>query len=162
MQYHPVAQKIIDLIKANNCWFETFEHEEVKTSEQAAQTRPGYTLHEGAKAMIVKVYKTKTDSEFVMLVFPADKKFDSKKVVSSLGVKNLRFATEAEVEELTGGVQIGGVPPFGNLFNLKIYADLSLFENERMVFNAGDRCFSVAIKSSDYKVLVNPQIVALI
>lgn len=160
--YHPVVQKILDLLKQNNFWFETFEHEPVKTSEQAALTRPGYTLHQGAKAMIIKAYKTKSDGKFVMLVFPADQKFDSGKVKESLGVKNLRFATEAEVGEVTGGVQIGGVPPFGNLFNLDVYADSSLFQNEKIVFNAGDRGFSVAIKSADYLILVNPQVKYLI
>ena len=162
MVYHPVVQKILDSIKFGNFWFQTFEHAPVKTSEQAALTRPGYTLHQGAKAMIVKVYRTKSDGEFLMLVFPADQKFDSKKVLASLNVKNVRFATETEVGELTGGVQIGGVPPFGNLFNLDVYADPSLFENDRIVFNAGDRRFSVAMKSADWKTLVNPKITDII
>ncbi len=70
------------------------------------------------------------EGEFVMLVFPADQKFNSKKVLESLNIKNIRFATEEEVGELTSGVQIGGVPPFGNLFNLPVYADPSLFDNE--------------------------------
>ena len=69
---------------------------------------------------------------------------------------------ECEVVELTGGVQIGGVPPFGNLFDLPIYADPSLFENEKMVFNAGDRGFSVAMKSADWQTLTQPKIVNLI
>jgi prolyl-tRNA editing enzyme YbaK/EbsC (Cys-tRNA(Pro) deacylase) len=162
MAYHPAVRKILDSIKSGNFWFQTFEHAPVKTSEQAALTRPGYTLHEGAKAMIVKAYRTKSDAEFVMLVFPADQKFNSEKARQSLGIKNLRFATEAEISDITGGVQIGGVPPFGNLFNLTVYADPSLFENEKIVFNAGDRGFSVAMKSADYKALVNPQVVSLI
>lgn len=160
--YHPVVQKIIDLIKSHNFWLETFEHEPVKTSEQAALTRPGYTLHQGAKAMIIKAYKTKSDEKFVMLVFPADQKFDSDKVRAALEVKNIRFATEQEVSEITTGVQIGGVPPFGNLFALDVYADPSLFNNKRIVFNAGDRGFSVAIKSADYSTMVNPNIRELI
>ena len=162
MTYHSVVQKIIDQLKQNNFWFETFEHEPVQTSEQAALTRPGYTLHQGAKAMIVKIYKSKTEAKFVMLVFPADQKFDSAKVKEALGVKNIRFATEIEVGELTGGVQVGGVPPFGNLFGLDVYADPSLFENEKIVFNAGDRGFSVAMKSEDYKKIVAPEVKKII
>ncbi|MDR3502492.1 MAG: YbaK/EbsC family protein [Legionella sp.] len=155
-------QKITSLLSTNNLWYETFEHAPVKTSEQAALTRPGYTLRQGAKAMIVKAYRTKTETEFVMLVFPADQKFNSDKVRKELGIKNLRFATEQEVSDLTGGVKIGGVPPFGSLFNLKVYADPSLFENEKIVFNAGDRGFSVAMKSSDYQALINLQVIDLI
>ncbi len=157
MAYHPVVQQILDLIRQRGSWHETFEHGEVLTSEQAAQTRPGYTLGQGVKAMIVKAYTSKSDGRFVMLTFPADRKFDSKKVQTALGVKNLRFATMEEVTEATGGVQPGGVPPFGNLFGLDMYADPAIFENEKIVFNAGDRKFSVAIKSADWKNLVNPK-----
>lgn len=157
MEYHPVVQKIIELLKTQNCWFEIFEHEEVRTSEEAAKTRPGYSLRQGAKAIVAKA-----DDNFVMLVFPADQKFNSKKVKQGLGVKDIRFATPDEISEITDGIQIGGVPPFGNLFGLVVYADPTLFENEKIVFNAGDRKFSLAIKSADYKTLVNPKIISLI
>jgi prolyl-tRNA editing enzyme YbaK/EbsC (Cys-tRNA(Pro) deacylase) len=79
-------------------------------------------------------------------------------VKSLLGAKDLRFASEQEIGELTRGVQPGAVPPFGNLFELDIVADPALFENKKIVFNAGDRCFSVAMKSEDYKRLANPRI----
>lgn len=157
MEYHPTVNKIINLLKENNCWFETFEHEPVRTSEEAAQVRTGYSIHQGAKAMIIKA-TIDNQGKFVMLVYPADKKFDSKKVKNILGVSDLRFATEQEVLEITGGVQLGGVPPFGNLFNLEVYADPSLFENEKIIFNAGDKRFSIAMKSKDYQKIVKPQI----
>lgn len=156
MEYHEVVSKIVTLLNANNCWHETFEHDAVRTSEEAARTRPGYTLHQGAKAMIVRVKNPQP--KFVMLVLPADLRFDNAKVKTLLGAKDLRFASEEEIGEITGGVQPGAVPPFGNLFGLEVVADPALFENEKIVFNAGDRCFSVAMKSVDYKQLVAPQV----
>lgn len=158
MSYHPAVEKIVNILKQNNFWYETFEHEEVRTSGEAARTRPGYTLHQGAKAMIVRVKKSDADKRFVMLVLPADLKFDNKKVKEILGVKDIRFATEEEIADVTNGVKVGAVPPFGNLFNLEVLADEKLFENDKIVFNAGDRCFSVAMKSVDYKNLVNPKV----
>lgn len=159
MKYHPTVSKIIDLLKENNCWFETFEHEAVRTSEQAAKIRTGYSFQQGAKAMIVRV---KSKSKFIMLVYPADKRFDSKKIKQILKTNDLRLATEQEVLEITSGVIPGGVPPFGNLFGLEVYADQSLFDNEKIIFNAGDPRFSVAMNSKDYKTLVNPQIAFLV
>lgn len=156
MQFHDVVSRIVALLKASGCWHETFQHEAVRTSEEAAKTRPGYTLHQGAKAMIVRVKNPLP--KFVTLVLPADLRFDNVKVKSLLGAKDLRFASEAEIGELTGGVQPGAVPPFGNLFGLEVVADPSLFESEKIVFNAGDRSFSVAMKSEDYKRLVAPQV----
>jgi prolyl-tRNA editing enzyme YbaK/EbsC (Cys-tRNA(Pro) deacylase) len=150
------------LLKANNCWIETFEHEPVRTSEEASRTRPGYTLHQGAKAMIVRVKRSESDKRFAMLVFPADMRFDNATVKALYGAKDIRFATEQEIAHLTSGVQAGAVPPFGNLFNLEVIADPVLFENEKIVFNAGDRCFSLAMKSEDYRNLVKPRISSIV
>ncbi len=158
MSYHHVTKQITDLLEQNGCWFQTFEHEPVRTSEEAAKTRPGFTMHQGAKAMIVRALSPEKGKFFAMLVFPGDLRFDSKKAKAILGAKDLTFASEEEVGSLTGGVLVGGVPPFGNLFGLIVLADESLFANEKIIFNAGDRSFSVAMKSEDYKKLVNPKI----
>jgi Ala-tRNA(Pro) deacylase len=159
MTYHPVVQQITDLLEQHDCWFESFEHQAVRTSEEAAKIRDGYTLHQGAKALIVRVKLTKKEKRFVMLVFPGDLKFNSKLVKEFFGAKNIRFATEAEVIDLTNGVKPGGIPPFGNLFEMEVIADPQLFENEKIVFNAGDKSFSVGMKSKDYQKLVNPKVV---
>ena len=157
-KYHPVATKIVNLLHDKNFWFETFEHEAVKTSKEAASVRDGYTQSQGAKAIIIRAKFTATDKKFVMLVMPGDKRFDNTKVKAILKAKDIRFATEEEVSEVTGGVLPGGVPPFGNLFSLEVIADLTLFENQKIVFNAGDRSFSIAMNSKDYIELVKPKL----
>lgn len=146
------------MLKDNNFWYKTFEHQPVLTSEQASKVRPGYTLHQGAKAMIVRIKITDANKRFIMLVLPADLRFDNAKVKSLFGAKDIRFATEDEVIKLTDGVQIGAVPPFGNLFNLEVIADPELLMNDKIVFNAGERTFSVAMLAKDYKMLGNPNI----
>lgn len=161
MSYHPITQQIIDLLKKQNCWYETFTHEPVLTSEQAAQVRPGYSLLQGAKAILAKIEKKNKEEVFIMLVLPGDRRLDSKKIKKTLNVKNLRFATEEELTTVTRGIQRGAVPPFGNLFQLEVYVDRHLQEEKKIVFNAGDRKFSVAMNSKDYFRLVNPQIVEM-
>lgn len=158
MTFHPSVARILELLKTKNAWFETFEHEPVRTSEEAARTRPGYTLHQGAKAIVVRIKRSESEKRFVMLVFPADLRFDNAKVKTLFGAKDLRFASEDEVAQLTNGVQPGAVPPFGNLFGLDVVADPAIFQNAKIVFNAGDRCFSVAMRSADYRSIVNPQV----
>ena len=162
MKYHKTVEDIKDLLLKNSLWFETFEHEPVRTSEQAAKTRIGYSLKQGAKAIIIRVKKSGGDKFFAMLVMPGDTRFDSNKVKTFMGAKDIRFATEDEVKEITEGVLPGGVPPFGNLFGLEVIVDPKLFENEKIVFNAGDRSFSIAMKSKDYRDLVKPKIETII
>lgn len=164
MEFHKVVNTIKDLLDSNKCWYEYFEHEPVRTSEEASKIRDGkYSITQGAKALIVK-YKVSGNSEpkFAMIVVPGDKKFDKKKTLAVLGAKDISFATEEQVTELTEGVQVGGVPPFGNIFNLNVYCDESVLENDKIIFNAGDRKVSIAIKSEDYLKLVSPIICKII
>lgn len=158
MEYHKVTTEIISLLKENSCWFEVFEHDAVRTSEEAAKIRTGYSMEQGAKALIMKVKVPGQDPKFCMFVMPAHLRLDSKSVKQLLGAKDLRFATEDEVIQVTKGVQPGGVPPFGNLFGIEVIADPKLFENEKIIFNAGDRRVSVAMYSRDYNKLVSPRI----
>ncbi|MGH7246117.1 MAG: YbaK/EbsC family protein, partial [Candidatus Levyibacteriota bacterium] len=111
MQYHPTVEKIKTLLASNNTWFETFEHKPVRTSEEAAKLRTGYTQQQGAKALIVRIKKKDGAKEFVMIVLPGDKRFDNEKAKEVLGAKDIRFATEEEISEITQGIEIGGIPP---------------------------------------------------
>ncbi len=161
-KYHKTVSTIVGLLEKQNLWFETFEHEPVRTSEEAAQIRTGYSLDQGAKALILRVKKAGNQNYFIQCVIPGSKKLDSKSLTQLLGAKNIRFATAEEIATITDGIEIGGIPPFGNLFGLEVYVEKSLLNQEKIIFNAGDRSFSVGIRSRDYIQIVNPIITTLI
>jgi prolyl-tRNA editing enzyme YbaK/EbsC (Cys-tRNA(Pro) deacylase) len=161
MAYHPVVSQIIELLKSHNFWFETFEHEAVRTSEEAAKVRHGYELRQGAKSLILRIRKN-GEKYFVNVIIPGSERFNNSRFQELLGTKDIRFATQEEASEITGGIEFGGVPPFGNLFGLPVYVDKKLLENEKIIFNAGDRRFSVALLSKDWVTLVQPEIVAIL
>ena len=137
-------QQIIDLLNQHHIEYKLFEHKPVFTSEDASKIR-NTPLHEGAKALVMMA-----DDKPIILVLPADLKVDNSRFKKIFSIKDLRMATPDEVEKLTG-VKIGAVPPFGNLFQLPLYIDQSLFENEKIVFNAGDHSKSIQISSHDYQ-----------
>jgi prolyl-tRNA editing enzyme YbaK/EbsC (Cys-tRNA(Pro) deacylase) len=158
---HAIADRITALITQAGAWCDSFEHEPVRTSEEAAALRPGYTLRQGAKAIIVRTKLVGGGRSYVMLVIPADRRFDGAKVKRLLHAKEVRFATEAEVSELTDGVQPGGVPPFGNLFELDVVSDPTLYDNADIVFNAG-RTTTIAMHSADYRRLAQPTVADIV
>ena len=123
--------------------FTVLRHEPVFTSEQAAAVR-GTPLASGAKALVVKA-----GDDFLLLVVPADRKLDSKKARTALGVKAMRFASREEVQERTG-LQPGSIPPFGSLFNLPTFCDPALADNPSINFNAGDHAISIQMTYADY------------
>lgn len=156
--FHPIAQKIEDEIRKNGFWYERFEHEPVRTSEEAAQVRPEYALGQGTKSLIVKGKRPHEEKRFFMVVVPGDRQFDKNKLRAETDYGDVRFATPEEVGVLTGGIMPGGVPPFGNLFGLQVFADKTIFENEKIIFNAGDRRVSIGMHARDYRALVDPHV----
>jgi len=144
-------QKLINYLDENVVKYQHLEHIEVKTSKEAAQAR-GTRLEQGAKALLMFA-----DSNPILIVMSASQKLDNSAFKSQFSVKDLRMATPAEVQEISG-VSIGGVPPFGNLFGIKVFVDKGLLKNEEIAFNAGTRTRSIIMKSTDFVKLVNPQI----
>lgn len=164
--YHPTVQRIKDFLNQHSVDYKCFEHEPVRTSEEAAAIRPEYSIAQGAKALIVRIKKKDVSKEeqkqFVQIVVPGDAKFDPRKSRHALHSKDIRFATPEEVSELTDGIVPGGVPPFGNLFGLEVYVEKTLLDNDEIIFNAGDRSYSMAISSKDYLASVKPNVVSIV
>ena len=96
------------------------------------------------------------DGKPVMLVLSAAEKVNSKAFKKKFGIKDLKMATEKQVEQATG-VKVGAVPPFGNLFKLETYADRGLSENKEIVFSAGLHTKSIKMGYQDWFKLVKPK-----
>src|SRR5262245_40824801 len=134
--------------------FGVLRHAPVYTSEEAAAVR-GARLSSGAKGLIVKA-----GDQFVMFGVPADRKLDSKKARSALGVKGTRFASREEVEQMTG-LQPGSIPPFGSLFGLRTYCDPALSDSPSINFNAGDHAISVQMAYAELIRIEGPTLLAI-
>ncbi len=144
-----VFEKIIALLESHHVQHKLTEHEPVRTSEEAARIR-GVALKTGAKAMIAR-----HKDNYYLFVLPADKHIDWKRVKAILNVRDIRLATAEEAEQVAH-VQMGSVPPFGNLLGLPTYFDEGIFENEVVNFNPGSTTHSIAMKSADLRALVAP------
>jgi Ala-tRNA(Pro) deacylase len=149
-----VFERIEAKLQSGSIPFQVLRHAPVFTSEEAAQVR-GTPLASGAKALIVKA-----NEEFLLLVVPADRKLDSRKAKTHLGVKSLRFASREEVEQMTG-LQPGSIPPFGSLFGLKTLCEPALGLEETINFNAGDHTISVSMRYQDYLSAEQPALVEI-
>ena len=54
------------------------------------------------------------------------------------------------------GLEIGAIPPFGNVMNLPTYLDEQITRNEMMAFNVGSHTKSIQMKPKDFTVLEKP------
>ncbi len=146
-----VYERIVKDIEAANAVYESYEHQAVKTSEEAAKIR-NTPLQEGAKALVVYADDTPT-----MIVIPGDRKLDMKAFKALYHIKDLRMATPAQVEAVTG-VTIGAVPPFGAMFGIPIYMDTFVQKNSHVSFNAGLHTRSIRMEEKDYERVASPTV----
>jgi prolyl-tRNA editing enzyme YbaK/EbsC (Cys-tRNA(Pro) deacylase) len=134
--------------------FREVHHEPTRTSEDSARAR-GEELRVGGKALLIKV-----DDVYRLFVLSADRKLDSAAVKRRFAAKKMRFATPEELAELTG-LAPGSVPPFGPpLLPFPLYVDPSVFENERVAFNAGSLTDSIVMAAGDYRRVAGAEVFA--
>lgn len=137
-------------LKENGIQYELLEHEAVRTSEEAAVVRKT-KLSEGVKALILRNIKDGTN---IMVCVPADQKLDFKQINA---LENSRFELEKSDQiKSKYGLEVGGVPPFGNLLAMKTYFSKAVVDNERSAFNCGSPTKSIVMKSADLIKLVDP------
>ncbi len=144
-----VFNRIKDALHKEKIEYEVLEHKAVFTSKEAAEVR-GTELKQGCKALICK-----TEEGFMQAVVSGDKELDIDRLQKLTLFKKIELADAKEVKKVTG-CNIGSVPPFGNLFSVKVYFDKSVLENEIVAFNAGSHTKSIKMKAKDLVRVVNP------
>ncbi|MCZ2149689.1 MAG: YbaK/EbsC family protein [Bryobacterales bacterium] len=97
------------------------------------------------------------DGAFAMAVLPASERIDLETLRHQLGLRAVRLASEEELADLFPDVELGAMPPFGNLYNnLPVYVDSTLAAEENIAFNAGTHRDVVHMKFKDFKHFVHP------
>lgn len=89
------------------------------------------------------------DNQLMLLIYRAHRKVSWKKIrkIPEIG-KKAQMATEQQVLKL--GVKPGGVPPLPNMIGLKGVLDDKFKQIQMMAFNAGHKCKSIIMKTSDF------------
>lgn len=147
-----VLERIVRLLEEHGIPYRRLHHAPTRTSEESARVR-NEDIAIGAKALVMKL-----DDVFALFVISAARRVDSKKLRAHLKARKSRFATPDELAELTGLVP-GSVPPFGRpVLDLDLYADASVFANDRVAFNAGSLTDSIIMASADYRRLARPTV----
>jgi Ala-tRNA(Pro) deacylase len=75
--------------------------------------------------------------------------------------KRQELATEPEFMQMFPDCEIGAMPPFGNLFGMKVYVSEALAEDDEIAFNAGYLTELVRMKYADFERLVKPSVLKL-
>ncbi|MGA2101452.1 MAG: YbaK/EbsC family protein [Candidatus Sulfotelmatobacter sp.] len=106
-----------------------------------------------AKTVIVKI-----DGILAMVVIPASFHVDLERLRKLTGAQTVEIATESEFKDAFPDCETGAMPPFGLLYDMPVYADVSLAENDEITFSAGTHRELVRMNWDDMLRLVNPTV----
>jgi len=109
-----------------------------------------------AKTVIVKI-----DGVLAMVVVPASLHVHLELLKKLTGAQTVELASEREFKDAFPDCETGAMPPFGNLYDMSVYADECLAEYEEITFSAGTHRELVRMSFKDMVRLVGPTISAL-
>lgn len=149
------AQTEKKFLEENGVEYSVISYEAAYTAQEIAGAAhiPG---HEVAKTVIVKL-----DGEMAMAVLQATRKVDLDRLRDASGAERVELASESEFKERFPECETGAMPPFGNLYEMDVYADQTLAEDSEIEFNAGTHTELFKLGYADFERLAAPRVVRL-
>ncbi|UCE01916.1 MAG: YbaK/EbsC family protein [Candidatus Latescibacterota bacterium] len=129
----------------------TIDHSPAFTAQEVAASAhiPGQDM---AKTVMVNI-----DGEMAMAVLPASFHIDLQRLRDSLGARTVELADEMDFADRFPECELGAMPPFGNLYGMKVYVAEALTKDEKISFNAGTHSQLIQMAYADFERLAKPQ-----
>jgi Ala-tRNA(Pro) deacylase len=146
------GDKIKAFLDENEVRYVSIQHSRAYTAQEVAESAhvPG---HEIAKTVMVKL-----DGTLAMAVVPAVFNVDLELLRGAAGAGTATLASEDEFKTRFPDCQPGAMPPFGNLYGMRVYADEGLSDEEMIAFNAGSHVEIIRMTYADFERLVEPKL----
>lgn len=143
-----IPVKVEKFLNTSKAKYEIIEHRTVYTAYDKAATLkvPEKTI---GKTLVLKI-----DSEYALALVPANKNLDKGKLKKAAKAKKIDFVKEIWMKKNLKGMRIGAVPPFGVLFKMKTFADVSLLKNPKIIIGSGVHKASIKIAPGALKKIV--------
>lgn len=146
-----IPRQISDFLDAQQVPYQYCRHSLAYTAQGIAHAQ-----HVSGKD-VAKVVMVLGDGKMCMTVLPASHRISFDSLKATLGVRDVRLATEDEFKDIFPGCELGAMPPLGNLYNLDVWVDESLRSRSSIVFNAGTHVETIAMSVTDFEKVVKPR-----
>jgi Ala-tRNA(Pro) deacylase len=150
----PVAQ-LKEFLDQNEVHYLSIVHSKAYTAESIAKSAH-VRGKELAKTVIVKL-----DGRLAMAVLPSTQKVHLDRLRKGAGAVSCELAREEDFYGDFPGCELGAMPPFGNLFQMDVFVEPRLAEDEEIAFNAGSHSELIRMAYKDFERLVKPRVVAM-
>jgi Ala-tRNA(Pro) deacylase len=146
-----ISTRLKSFLNENQVPYSVMTHATAYTAQGAAATMQ-ISGKELAKTVVLWA-----GEEMILAILPAPNHVRLDKLAFEVG-KPVRLATEQEFSNFFPDCELGAMPPFGPLYNLAVYADVSLAADEAIVFNAGTHRDAIRIRYDDFVRLAKPRV----
>lgn len=146
-------ERLMEFLDSNNIRYVVISHSPAYTAQGIAGLAhiPGREL---AKTVMVKL-----NGRLVMAVLPANYHVDLALLKKSANAHAVALAAEEDFADTFPQCETGAMPPFGNLYDIPVFADESLEKDKEIAFNAGTHRELIRMAWEDFKRLVHPKLV---
>lgn len=151
-----ISAKVKGFMEQNGVDYELIQHSTTYTAQETAASvhRPGRE--------VVKPVLITDGEEYALAVVDAPHQVDLDKFARVSGMEGAVLAEEAPMRELFPDCEPGAMPPFGNLYGIRVYCDKLLEKDDSITFNACTHHEAVRLKWDDFKRVVNPEMADII
>lgn len=147
-----VPQNLEQFLNQSKVWYEVRHHPPTMTAEELAQ-KENVNGHQVAKVVLMK-----EKGRYYMMVLPASYFVDIREARRATGHPDLHFATETELNQIFADCELGAMPPMGNLYNIPMWAERDLMDDDEIEFNGGSHEDAIRMKYLDWERLAHPQV----
>jgi len=146
------ATWIKDMLQQRGVAFEEAHHREVFTAQEVAQSE-----HISGHAL-AKVVAVVADGQVLELVLPASRRVVLEDVRRMVGAKQVRLASEAEMDRVFRDVETGAIPALRHWDGVDVLMDESLKTEGPIVLQAGTHEDTVSLDFREWYHLVKPRV----
>ncbi len=131
---------LLDWLASHDVEYELREHPLTITARETARVE-GIDPRRFAKTLGVET----ADGTRALVVLDATDRLDLVRARKVLNTGLVRLLDEAELVELAPECEVGTIPPVGDLFGVRVYADYAVREDPEITFHAGSHRYTVTV-----------------
>lgn len=144
------AAKVREFLDSHRIRYVNIQHSPAFTAAEVAESAH-VSGRDFAKTVIVVL-----EDEMVMVVLPASRRVLLNDLREMLDTTHLRLATEAEFRDRFPDCELGAMPPFGNLYQMRVFVSSLLADEKEIAFNAGSHTEIIKMSYADFDRLARP------
>jgi Ala-tRNA(Pro) deacylase len=147
-----VNQRLENFLLRKQARYRVLTHHGAVTAQE--QARESHTS--GWK--VAKVIIVKERDGYVLAVLPAASVLDLNRFKGLIGHGEVRLAEIEEIRSVIPDCVPGAIPPFGELFGLRTFADRSLLDVSEITMPGGDLATAIRMRRTEFRRIADPRV----